>query len=666
MRRPRLAPSAIWIALALSAAAQAQAPVPMPVLPPEKMPPAAKYAGPQDPDYVARTPRNEAPRQMENLGRGVAALYEGEGKVWVTWRLLGTDPADIAFNVYRSAADAPPTRLNSEPIRDVTFLEDAGADISKPNRYFVRPIRNGQEGEPSADFLNRVPANPAAGNRFEIPLKLPPNGRWTPNDGSVGDLDGDGEYEIVLKCEQTPRDTAQAGMTGDTILQAYKFDGTLLWTVHLGPNVREGAHYTQFMVYDFDGDGRAEVVAKTSDGSIDGMGKVLGDPSANWWNAGYVQAGPENLTVFDGLTGRAVDSVKFIDRGDPREWGGIGGNGGNDAGTNRRDRFNAAVAYLDGVHPSLIWARGYYGRTVIGAWDLRGGRLVERWLFDSGSGIDGINPYTGQGAHSVMVADADGDGRDEIVFHSMVVDDNGRGLYSTGFRHGDALHVGAFDPARPTDILVFGVHENEGETTKFGSPGVALFNGKDGRTIWRDLDGQDVGRGVAADIDPRFPGFEAWGGTSGLRALNGARIGDQPRSQNFTIYWDGDTGVELLDGNHIDKWNWTTGSLDRLFTADGASSNNGSKSTPALSADLFGDWREELVLRATDNHALYVYTSTIPTAHRIFTLMHDPTYRLAVATQNVGYNQPPHTGFYLGFETKFPVARPKIVAVPRK
>ncbi len=638
----------------------AQAPVPLAVLPPDQMPPAAKFAGPQDPDYVARTPRSTAPRQMEKLGRGVVAVNAG-GKVWVAWRLLGTDSEDIAFNVYRATAGGAPVKLNAAPLRAVTFLEDTTADVTKANTYQVRPVLAGREGEPSRDFLNRLPANPPTGARIEIPLHPPDGGMWTPNDGSVGDLDGDGEYELVLKWEQRPRDTASAGLTGDTLLQALHFDGTVLWTVHLGANIREGAHYTQFMVYDLDGDGRAEVVAKTSDGTLDGVGRVLGDPAANWWNNGYVTAGPENLTVFDGLTGRALDTVLFLDRGDPREWGGIGGNGGNDAGTNRRDRFNAAIAYLDGVHPSLIWARGYYGKTLIGAWDFRGGKLTPRWVFDSGTGIGGVNAYTGQGAHSVMVADVDGDGRDEIVFHSMVVDDNGRGLYSTGFRHGDALHVGAFDPARPEEIEVFGVHENEGETTKYGSPGAAMFNGRDGRTLWRDLDGVDVGRGVAADIDPRYPGFEAWGGASGLRAITGERIGDAPRSANFTIYWDGDPGVELLDGNHIDKWDWTAGTLNRLFTADRANSNNGSKSTPVLSADLFGDWREELILRASDNHSLYVYTTSLPTDVRLFTLMHDPTYRLAVATQNVGYNQPPHTGFYLGFGTKFPVRRPNIV-----
>ncbi len=646
----------------------AQDPIPQPVLPDDKMPIAAKFSGPQDPAYVASSQAHPVttPRPMEKLGRGVAALHESEGKVWVTWRLLGTDPEATAFNVYRSTAGGAPVKLNAEPIKDVTFFEDTKADLTQPNAYSVRPVLDGKEGEPSKDFLNKLAANAPVTNHFEIPLRMPEGGRWTPNDASVGDLDGDGEYEIVLKCEQSPRDNSQGGVTGDTMLQAYKFDGKLLWTIHLGWNIREGAHYTQFMVYDLDGDGRAEVIAKTSDGTMDGTGKILGDPKANWWNGGFVESGPENLTVFDGRTGRAIDTVKFLDRGDPREWGGIGGNGGNDGGTNRRDRFNAAIAYLDGVHPSLIWCRGYYGKTLIGAWDFKDGKLAQRWVFDSGSGIDGANPYTGQGAHSIEVADVDNDGRDEVVFHSMVVDDNGKGLYSTGYRHGDALHVGAFDPARPNDIEVFGIHENEGDTTKYGSPGVAMYNGKDGKTIWKALPAEDVGRGVAADIDPRYPGYEAWGGASGLRSMTGERIGRQPSSQNFTIFWDGDPGVELLDSNHVDKWDYMNGTLNRIFTAEGASSNNGSKSTPTISADLFGDWREELILRASDNHALYVYTTTIPTTHRIFTLMHDPRYRLGVATENVGYNQPTHPGFYLGYETKFPVPRPNIVTVEPK
>jgi rhamnogalacturonan endolyase len=649
---------------------RAQEPVALPVLPDDQLPPAAKFAGPQDPDYVKNAPKSTAPRQVEKLGRGVVAVNQGEGKVWVSWRLTGVDPEEIAFNVYRSTEGGAPVKLNGDPIKNVTFFVDDKADLTKANAWYVRPVLNGKEdaAQQSKDFLNKLAANSTPGNWKEIPIQFPAGGRWTPGDASVGDLDGDGEYEIVLKSEQQPRDTASAGRTGDTILQGYKLDGKLLWTIHMGPNIREGAHYTQFMVYDFDGDGRAEIVTKTADGTIDGTGKVIGDPNANWWGSNnYIEDGPEYLTVFDGLTGKALDTVPYIpDRGEPRSWGGIGGNGGNDNGTNRRDRFTGTIAWLDGVHPSIVMGRGYYGRTVAAAWDFKGGKLVSRWVFDSGPSVNGEVPYAGQGAHWLTAADVDNDGRDEIVFHSMVIDDNGKGLYSTGFRHGDASHIGAFDPARPNDIEVFGIHENEGTTTRFGTPGVAMYNGKDGKTIWSADPAEDVGRGVAADIDPRYPGFEAWGGRSGLRSMTGERIGDQPASQNFTVYWDGDTGVELLDGNHIDKWNWETGNVVRLYTADGASANNGSKSNPAISADLFGDWREEVVWRATDNHCLYVCTTTVPTEHRIFTLMHDGAYRNSVASQNVAYNQPPHTGFYLGFETKFPVPRPNVVMVEPK
>ncbi|MES1180462.1 MAG: hypothetical protein ABUL66_01225, partial [Verrucomicrobiota bacterium] len=364
----------------------------------------------------------------------------------------------------------------------------------------------------------------------------------------------------------------------------------------------------------------------------------------------------EYLTVFSGATGRELATVPYVpDRGDGRSWGGIGGNGGNDNGNNRRDRFTACVAYLDGIHPSVVMGRGYYGRTALTAYDFRDGKLTQRWAFDTGPAINGEKAYAGQGAHGISVGDVDHDGRDEIIFQAMILDDNGKGYISTGFRHGDALHAGAFDPSRPTDIEVFGIHENEGETTKFGSPGVAMYDGATGKTIWAAAYQVDAGRGVAADIDPRYPGYEAWGANSGLRSLKGERIGNQPRSQNFVIQWDGDTLTELLDGNHIDKYDWLTGQTHTIFTAEGCASNNSSKSTPALSADLFAD-----------GHALRIFSTTIPTEHRIFTLMHDPMYRLAIAWQNVAYNQPPHTGFYLGAETKFPVPRPNITVVQPK
>jgi rhamnogalacturonan endolyase len=593
-----------------------------------------------------------AQRQMEILGRGVVGVNQGGGKVFLSWRLLGTEPEDTAFNVYRASGFGAMVKLNAQPITNATWFQDVGAKLDTSTRYFVYAVRDGKQLERIDSF--KFPAHPPEQPFLAIPLKLPPG--YSANDGSVGDLDGDGEYEIVLKSEQRPRDTASTGLTGETILQGYKLNGELLWTINLGKNIREGAHYTQFMVYDLDGDGIAEIACKTADGTKDGAGKIIGDANADWRDTnrnsrtfGRALRGPEYFTIFHGRNGTVLATTNYIpERGDLGAWGGVGGNGGNDNIGNRVDRFLACVAYLDGVRPSMVMCRGYYGRSVLAAWDWRDGKLTQRWVFDS---KDKDNPYSGQGAHSVSVADVDDDGRDEIVYHSMVVDDDGTGRFSTGLRHGDALHVGDFDPAR-TGLEVFGVHENEEKL--FGTPGAACYDAKNGKIIWSFGPDADIGRGLAADIDPRHLGSEMWGGASGLRTASGERIGTAPRSANFAIWWDGDLLREILDRNRISKWNWTNATLDPLFTADGATSNNGSKATPVLSGDILGDWREEVIFRTPDNKELRIYTTTIPTSHRFRTLMHDPQYRLAIAWQNVGYNQPPHPGFYLGDGMKVP------------
>jgi rhamnogalacturonan endolyase len=418
-----------------------------------------------------------------------------------------------------------------------------------------------------------------------------------------------------------------------------------MWTINLGKNIREGAHYTQFIVMDLDGDGRAEISMKTADGSIDGKGKPIGDSTKDWRDSnGKILQGPEFFTVFDGLTGAALATADYIPNRYPTDgWGGVGGNGGNDNNGNRVDRFLAGVAYLDGKLPSVIMCRGYYGRSVLAAWDYRNGKLTNRWIFDS---QNRDNPYSGQGYHSLSIADVDNDGKDEVVYGAMVVDDNGKGLFTTGLRHGDALHVSDHDLSKP-GLEVFGVHEIE-EPTK--GPGAALYEARTGKVLWQGNMDKDAGRGVAANIDASNEGNEMWwSGSDGAYNTKGEKIGPNPPSTNFLSWWDGDLTRELLDGNHIDKYK-----EGRIFTAEGCVSNNGSKSTPALSADLFGDWREELILRTSDNKELRIYTTVIPTKHRLPTLMHDPQYRVAIAWQNVGYNQPPHPSFYIGEDMKKP------------
>lgn len=577
---------------------------------------------------------------MEHLDRGVVAVGAGEGRVYVSWRLLGTDPEEVAFNLYRQEGSADPARLNSEPIREATNFVDSTADASAANAYFVRPIIAGQELGPSRPFVLRSDA--AARPYLSIPLQTPAG--YTPNDASVGDLDGDGEYEIVLHQVGRGRDNSRPGGTTEPILEAYKLDSTMLWRINLGKNIREGAHYTQFMVYDLDGDGRAEIACKTADGTIDGLGKTIGDANADHRNErGYILTGPEFLTVFDGLTGAALATTDYIPpRGDVASWG-------DDYG-NRLDRFLACVAYLDGRRPSLVMCRGYYTRAVLAAWNWRDGKLSHVWTFDSDDGTPGNRQYRGQGNHNVSVADVDEDGKDEIVYGSCVIDDDGHGLYSTGFGHGDAMHVTDIDPGRP------GLEVFKANGDRANPAGLQLRDARTGEQIW-GLPSRGRGgvlRALALDIDPRYNGLELWGrgeGVGGLFSAKGHRISDaSPRSCNMGIWWDGDVLRELLDGLSVAKWGHEAGREQPLFNGRDYDcvANNGSKSNPCLCADILGDWREEIVARTRDNKELRIFTTTAPTNQRFSTLMHDPVYRLGVAWQNVAYNQPAHPGFYFG------------------
>jgi len=654
-------------------------------------------------------------RQMEALTRGLVAFRTSDKSVFISWRLLGTDAEGTAFNLYRCSDGKQAEKINEKPLM-VTNFTDSTATGSVSMSYFVKPVLRKTEGAEEGRFMLK-PGTPR--QYLSIPLHTPEH--YTAGDCSTGDLDGDGEYEIVVHMTGVGKDNSQGGVTSAPIFQAYKLDGTMLWEINLGVNIREGAHYTQFLVYDFDGDGKAEMICKTADGTKDGIGKVIGDPNADWriktkdgnmdpfkgmsaggnrmpefgepgpkadslrrdWMisqmrlsgdtsfinlpldsmrqrmrtrgsrpgggnnenrlAGMILSGPEYLTVFEGNTGKALSTVDYLpSRGDSALWG--------DTRGNRLDRYLASVAYLDGVHPSAVMCRGYYTRATLAAWDWKDGKLSLRWFFDSYDGKPGNAAYSGQGNHNLSVGDVDNDGCDEIVYGSSVIDHDGKGLYSTGDGHGDAMHLSDLDPERP-GLEVFQVHEKGGKYSA-----AHMRDAGTGKLLWGLPGIGDTGRGMTADIDPRYLGYESWSvATDGLYSCKGVKISDKkPRSCNFGIWWDGTPDRELLDKNVIYKWNWEKAQDEVLFKADSCMSINGTKATPNLSADLFGDWREEVMLRTTDNKELRIFSTTIPTDVRLVTLMHDPQYRCSISWQNTAYNQPPYPSFYLGTGMKMP------------
>lgn len=593
------------------------------------------------------------PYSGEKLSRGLIGIPTEEG-MYFSWRMTLEDAAGLQFDLYRSSNGGAEVKLNKEPIDRTSDFLDRTVDYTVDNRWTLKATTGEVatwtrlKGEERNPYLSIPVCKPEDGEIAGEPFT------YTANDCSVGDLDGDGEYEIILKWSPSnSKRPPQRGFTGNTYLDAYKMDGTRLWRIDLGPNVRSGAATTNFLVFDFDGDGCAEICCKTGDGTVDGLGHRIGDAQVDWrtWDKksptyGKIVNGPEYLTVFEGRTGKELDSKEYIPTRYPLDgWGGVGGNCGNDNTGGRSDRFTAGVAFLDGKTPSPVMVRGWYGRTVVAAWTFTNGALKHTWTFDSAA--PGWETYSGMGNHSVTVADFDGDGCDEICVGAMTVDHDGKGLFTTGLRHGDALHAGRFIPSRQ-GMQVFGVHENEGDNEIVKrTPAVAMFDGATGEIIWQDGLGQDAGRGVAADIDPRYDGAECWCNIGGLRRGDTGEIicNRKPDSCNFTIYWDADPLAELLDHVSISKWNWNAESTDLLLKAEGVVSNNGTKGNPCLSGDILGDWREEVIWPSEDQTELRIYSTTIPAVDRRATWMNDRQYRLAIAWQNVAYNQPPHPSF---------------------
>lgn len=591
-----------------------------------------------------------AQMQVEHLDRGAVAVMKENG-TFLSWRLLAGEPYETGFNIYRDGK-----LLNVRPITDVTNYFDAGA--ASASKYEIKTVMKGKEKKTGKSVFMKISQTEGENSEFfDIPLNKPERGVnggfYSPNDGSAGDLTGDGRYEIVLKWSpNNAKDNSHRGISDQVIIDAYTLEGKQLWRIELGPNIRSGAHYTQFLVYDFDGDGRAELMLKTAPGTTDGTGAFLSKgPAANidhqinyTNNQGYILEGPEFITVFDGLTGKELATEEYWPlRERVSDWG--------DNTGNRVDRYNAAVAYVDGKRPSAIFQRGYYTRMTLAAWDWRNGKLNRRWTFDSYEPENRM--YSGQGNHSMAVIDANGDGKHDIVTGSAVINSDGTGLHNSRMGHGDATHVTYMIKNFPYP-QIFMPHESRGH-------GMSLRHAHSGEMIFNHRNPNDVGRGVGAEIDSEVPGFHFWGTHNmGLYNMKGEVVGQPPRSMNFVVWWDGDLSRELLSGRRIEKWSIKNNSAVTLLSAQGANSINGTKATPVLQADLFGDWREEVILRRDDNEALRVYTTTIPTAYRLYTFMHDPVYRVAVSWQNSSYNQPPHPGYYVASDMDFPPQLPNV------
>lgn len=625
-------------------------------------------------------------RVMEKLDRGTVAVKTNDG-VYLSWRLLGTESlTNQAFDIYRDSE-----KIYTTGEHDATCYTDSKGTAD--NKYTVVPKGEAIDKTEAVDVWTTNTTYKGRSVAYkDIAFKVPDGGKtpkdeeytYTANDMSVGDLDGDGEYEYIVKWDPSnSKDNSVKGYTGNVYLYAYELDGTLLWRIDLGVNIRAGAHYTQYMVYDFDGDGKSEVILKTAPGSKDGEGNYVskagknitkGDDKKDYRNSSGLlmgkDGGPEYLTVFNGETGAAMQTVDF----DPprsiltsSEWG--------DSYANRSERYLAAVAYLDGVHPSVVMTRGYYTYVYAAAYTWDGTDLKEQWLStntpteeNGGTGCtvkyaDGTSKNNtnktlyAQGAHSVSVADVDNDGYDEIIFGSAVLDHDGTVLTYDGRGHGDAEHVSDFDNDGKQEIFM--AHEAGKHNDKIIPYAVDIkrYNGD----IMLQAAQGDIGRGIMDNVDDEYALSSGnlslfWSvAADGIYNQAGEKVGNIPNTngsnmENFAVYWDGDLGRELLDGNKLVKYSIKSGT-ERIYydsknsTLPG-SINNSTKSNACLTADLFGDWREEIVLRYGDG--VRIYFSTIPTDYRLTTLMHDSQYRCAIAWQNVGYNQPPHTSYYIG------------------
>lgn len=622
-----------------------------------------------------------------NAGRGVVALKAQSKGIFISWRMLPGDDDGTTFDVLRDGVT-----VVSGLSRATCYTDTEG---SQDNIYQIVTRQDGEavgttEGiRPWADIYTTLRLDRPTGG-------VTPSGeayRYKPDDCAVADVDGDGQPELLMKWDPTnSKDNETTGYTGEVVLDCYKLTGGRMWRICMGKNIRAGAHYTQMVFYDLNGDGRAELVCKTAPGTIDGTGRYVTeaatedaikayDNSTDYRNtaglSGRIMKGPELLTVFEGTTGKAIHTVYY----NPNRAGSVGGEArypttsfwGDDY-ANRSERYLACVAYLggQGENPSAVFTRGYYTRAYLWAVDFDGDRLKTRWLHAStdaetvvltdSEGNSRTLTYTthtapqgrlgntcyGEGAHNISVGDVDGDGCDEIMFGAAAVDHDGQMLYSTGLGHGDAIHLGDFDPDR--DGLEFYMVQEDDPY------GWHLRDAATGAIIVRQSGSDDTGMGTIADLDGRWRGYEFWSsdklemyGISGEKVADITYRGGVNMPHKHPIFWDGDVQQELYYDATVDKWN-AQGGLDHViqFHLYGNSTATGGKPHACIFGDLMGDWREEVILwDSSDSCTLNIFTTNIPTQVRVPWLMTDHLYEMGITWQNVGYNMPPHLSYYL-------------------
>lgn len=593
-------------------------------------------------------------RYMENLDRGAVAV-KTSGGILVTWRLLGTEPYNTGFAIYRDGEKIAETELTN-------YLDAEG---NMDSAYRIAPVYEGAEGDKSEWIMPLEMGS----NYFDIPIEKPepvllPGAEtergYTVSDATCGDCDGDGKYEIIIMWTAGESDNSTGGYTGNVIIDSYKLDGERLWRIDLGKNIRAGAHYVQMIAADFNNDGRCELALKTAPGSIDGNGNFVteasldelvrsADNGADYRGSdGRILDGPEYFTVFAGEDGAAIDTIEYpIERGDISDWG-------DDYG-NRVDRYLGCVAYLDGETPSIVTWRGYYARMVAVALDFKEGRLVERCRFDTNEAGD---EYMHQGNHSILAADVDNDGKDEVISGAICLDDDFSVLWCSFRMHGDAHHIGWYSKEQQNPVY-FSVHEvGEGEKPD-GTPldyGMTVYNAATGEELYHAAAAGDTPRGMMGNFGMGGD-YQFWsiGGGGYMHTDEGFVPANATGSSCFRIFWDGDTYDELFDGRAADsyaqltKYSQTSGAFYEIMNTKttGGVVTGSSKKYPVLQADLIGDWREEFILKLYGDTAVRVYTSNIYSENKLYTLMHDSTYRTGVAAENVGYNQPPHIGYYI-------------------